>query len=112
MEILQTILSVTTWVLFITANLVPILLIIRRIIQTKRLETSDLALKLFFFLYLLTIISFIALKISGNPAGWRLYLIWGFLGILVLVAFLGIALLQLRWVRGKGAIRIFIRSKE
>jgi len=112
MEILQTILSVTTWVLFITANLVPILLIIRRIIQTKRLETSDLALKLFFFLYLLTIISFIALKISGNPAGWRLYLSWGFLGILVLVAFFGIALLQLRWVRGKGAIRRFIRSKE
>lgn len=112
MEVFQKTLSLITWVLFITANLVPIFLIVLRVIKTKKLETSDLAIKLFFSLYLLTMVSFIVLKISSDLAGWRLYIIWGFLGIIVLAAFFGIALLQLRWVRGKGAIRKFLRSKE
>lgn len=107
---LQQILTIITWILFICANLVPIVMIVIKAIKSRRFETDDLALKLFFFLYFLSLIGYLGLNLINNPSGWRLYVLWGALGLFVLTFFFCIALLQIRMVRGKGALKRFFNK--
>lgn len=89
------------------AIFVPVIISIRRVFKERNLEASDTAIKLTFLFFFLAIVSSSLLLAVKDPQNILGAILSGIGFTFVLLFFGVITLLQIRRVRGKGAIKRF-----